>query len=32
MKDGQKVEEGSHQELMEKNGEYKKLFELSQRS
>jgi subfamily B ATP-binding cassette protein MsbA len=32
MKDGEKVEEGSHQELMDKNGEYRKLFELSQRS
>ena len=31
MKDGVKVEEGSHQELILKNGEYKKLFELSQR-
>lgn len=32
MKDGQKIEEGSHPELMEMNGEYKKLFELSQRN
>ncbi len=31
MKDGLKVEEGSHSQLIEKNGEYKKLFELSQR-
>ncbi len=31
MKDGQKVEEGSHIELMSLNGEYRKLFELSQR-
>lgn len=31
MKDGKKVEEGSHAELMTQNGEYKKLFELSQR-
>ncbi len=31
MKDGLKVEEGSHAELIEKNGEYKKLYELSQR-
>lgn len=31
MKDGQKIEEGSHTELVQKNGEYKKLFELSQR-
>ena len=31
MKDGEKIEEGSHQELIPKNGEYKKLFELSQR-
>ncbi len=31
MKDGQKVEEGSHRELMERTGEYRKLFELSQR-
>ena len=29
MKDGQKIEEGSHPELMEKNGEYRKLYELS---
>lgn len=32
MKDGQKIEEGSHSELMEKNGEYRKLYELSQRN
>jgi ATP-binding cassette, subfamily B, bacterial MsbA len=32
MKDGQKIEEGSHAELMEKNGEYRKLYELSQRN
>lgn len=32
MKDGVKVEEGSHSELMDKNGEYRKLYELSQRS
>lgn len=31
MKDGVKIEEGSHPELISKNGEYKKLFELSQR-
>lgn len=31
MKDGEKVEEGTHQELLSLNGEYKKLFELSQR-
>jgi subfamily B ATP-binding cassette protein MsbA len=31
MKDGAKIEEGSHRELMEMGGEYKKLFELSQR-
>lgn len=31
MKDGKKIEEGSHSELIEKNGEYRKLFELSQR-
>lgn len=31
MKDGVKVEEGSHPELITKNGEYRKLFELSQR-
>jgi len=31
MKDGCKIEEGSHSELLVKNGEYKKLFELSQR-
>lgn len=31
MKDGQKIEEGSHPQLMEKNGEYRKLYELSQR-
>jgi subfamily B ATP-binding cassette protein MsbA len=32
MKDGQKIEEGTHAELIDKNGEYRKLFELSQRS
>lgn len=32
MKDGVKVEEGSHSELIEKNGEYRKLYELSQRN
>lgn len=32
MKDGVKIEEGSHDELMGKNGEYRKLYELSQRS
>lgn len=31
MKDGVKIEEGSHPELIAKNGEYKKLYELSQR-
>lgn len=31
MKDGNKIEEGSHSELMVKNGEYRKLYELSQR-
>jgi ATP-binding cassette, subfamily B, bacterial MsbA len=31
MKDGYKIEEGSHGELISFNGEYKKLFELSQR-
>lgn len=31
MKDGLKVEEGTHQELLALSGEYKKLFELSQR-
>ena len=31
MKDGNKIEEGSHAELVAMNGEYKKLFELSQR-
>lgn len=31
MKDGNKVEEGSHAELMASGGEYKKLYELSQR-
>lgn len=29
MKQGQKVEEGTHEQLMELGGEYKKLFELS---
>jgi ATP-binding cassette, subfamily B, bacterial MsbA len=32
MKDGIKVEEGNHQELMAKRGEYHKLYELSQRA
>lgn len=32
MKDGLKIEEGTHDELMSSNGEYRKLFELSQRS
>lgn len=31
MKDGAKIEEGTHQELMNRGGEYKKLYELSQR-
>ncbi|MFP5386419.1 MAG: ABC transporter ATP-binding protein [Bacteriovoracia bacterium] len=31
MKDGNKVEEGSHLSLMEKTGEYRKLYELSLR-
>lgn len=31
MKDGNKIEEGSHQELLVLGGEYKKLYELSQR-
>lgn len=31
MKDGSMIEEGSHQVLMSRDGEYKKLFELSQR-
>lgn len=31
MKDGSKIEEGTHQELMNQSGEYKKLYELSQR-
>lgn len=31
MKDGQKVEEGTHAELLERGGEYKKLYELSLR-
>lgn len=31
MKEGRKVEEGSHGELIAKGGEYKKLFELSQK-
>jgi subfamily B ATP-binding cassette protein MsbA len=29
MKDGKKIEQGSHAELMSKGGEYKKLYELS---
>ncbi len=32
MKDGQKIEEGNHTELMSLNGEYQKLYELSLRS
>ncbi len=32
MKDGRKIEEGSHQQLMVTDGEYKKLYELSQRA
>jgi subfamily B ATP-binding cassette protein MsbA len=32
LKEGRKIEEGSHQELMALNGEYQKLFILSQRS
>lgn len=32
MKDGYKIEEGNHAELVEKNGEYRKLYELSQRA
>lgn len=31
MKDGRKIEEGSHAELIQNGGEYKKLYELSQR-
>ena len=31
MKEGMRIEEGSHSELMNMNGEYKKLYELSQR-
>lgn len=31
MKDGLKIEEGTHSELITKNGEYRKLYELSQR-
>jgi ABC-type multidrug transport system fused ATPase/permease subunit len=31
MKDGLKIEEGSHAELISKGGEYKKLYELSVR-
>jgi subfamily B ATP-binding cassette protein MsbA len=31
MKDGRKIEEGSHHELMNQTGEYKKLYELSVR-
>jgi len=30
MKEGQKVQEGTHDELMSSDGEYKKLYELSQ--
>lgn len=32
MKDGLKIEEGTHEHLMSLSGEYRKLFELSQRS
>jgi subfamily B ATP-binding cassette protein MsbA len=32
MKDGRKIEEGSHSDLIDQNGEYRKLFELSQRN
>lgn len=32
MKDGEQIEMGSHHELMANNGEYKKLYELSQKS
>lgn len=32
MKEGRKVEEGSHQELIAKAGEYQKLYELSQKA
>lgn len=32
MKDGEKIEEGTHEELMGFNGEYRKLYELSQRN
>lgn len=32
MKDGQKIEEGTHNHLMLQNGEYRKLYELSQRN
>lgn len=32
MKDGVKIEEGDHSHLMGQNGEYKKLYELSQRN
>lgn len=32
LKDGKKIEEGNHQQLMNSNGEYKKLYELSQRA
>ena len=31
MKDGRKIEEGNHHELMNQSGEYKKLYELSVR-
>lgn len=31
MKDGTKIEEGNHSELMQNNGEYRKLYELSVR-
>lgn len=32
MKDGSKIEEGSHSELIQQGGEYRKLYELSQRT
>jgi len=31
MKEGEAIEQGSHESLMEQNGEYRKLFELSQK-
>ena len=30
MKDGRKIEEGQHQNLINQTGEYKKLYELTQ--